>query len=858
MADSQAQERLRYWQALHQISREAHTAAGEEFLARLTCTLAEAIEADYVMVGQLVSHHAQPETELVRSLAVAERNGKQAHPTGNFTYAYAGTPCEQVIRKQLYVVGRGLPQIYPNDGMLRDQNIEAYAGIPLRCSRGSPQGLLMALFRRPLERADSDRVREALEVFGLHSATEVERLRNREQLQQSQYFAEVGFHNSPLAMLIIDRTGRVRRVNRTFREHFGLFEARIRNTDVQALFPQAEKEKVAQCLQHLLEQQATHLALETRLLDSDFASRDIMLDAYALNDLEGRVRNIVFQIEDIAEKKTSEREIRKLLRSIESSPVATVITDRDANIEYTNRRFTELTGFNQEEALGQKPNINSSGETPQETYEVMWKTLQNGEQWQGELLNQRKDGSLYWARTTIFPILDGNGNIENYVSLQEDFSEARSLSKRLQYEATHDQLTGLINRREFQRRLEDAIARANTDLSTHALCFLDLDQFKLLNDTAGHLAGDALLTRIGQTLLNKVRRNDTAARLGGDEFAVILTDCGIDKAREIAMSLRDAIASINFPWEDRVYTVGVSVGITRINGDITDPVELIKQVDAACYSSKESGRSSVTVYRPDDVNMRQRRAESSWVPQIRAALEQKRFRLYLQPITRLAQDSSTLPDYEVLVRLVDANGQIIAPGEFLPAAERYGLASAIDKAVFDDLYATLTQRPELRRSSGVFSVNLSGLSLTRVDLLEHIVHTIQNGDLDAGKFQFEVTETAAISNITDARRFMETLQDIGCRLVLDDFGRGLSSFAYLKNLPVNVLKIDGLFVREMLRNKDDHNMVRMINELAHSLQLETIAEYIESEEILKAVRELGIDYAQGYFIARPRDIDTIP
>lgn len=857
MAESTATERSHYWQALHEISRDMHTATGEEFLSRLTCTLAEILEADYVMVGQLISHHEEPETELVRSLAVAERHDKQARPTGNFTYAYEGTPCEQVIRKHLYVVDRDLPRIYPHDGVLRDHNIEAYAGIPLRCSRGFPQGLLMALFRRPLERADSDRIREALEVFGLHSATEVERLRTRQQLQQSQYYAEEGFHNSPLAMLIIDRTGRVRRVNRTFREHFGLFEAKIRDTDVQALFPQAEKEKVGQCLQHLLEQQATHLAIETRLLDSDFVSRHIMLDAYALNDPEGSVRNIVFQIEDIAEKKASERQIRKLLRSIESSPVATMITDRESNIEYTNRRYTELTGYNREEVLGQKPSINSSGETPHETYEVMWKTLQNGEQWQGELLNRRKDGSLYWARTTIFPILDSEGNIDNYVSLQEDFSEARSLSKRLQYEATHDQLTGLINRREFQRRLEDAIVRANTDLSTHALCFLDLDQFKLLNDTAGHLAGDALLTRIGQTLFNKVRRHDTAARIGGDEFAVILTDCDIDKAREISISLRDAIANINFPWEDRVYTVGVSVGITRIDGNIADPVELIKQVDAACYSSKESGRSSVTVYRPDDVTMRQRRTESSWVPQIRAALEQKRFRLYLQPITRLVHGSSDPSNYEVLIRLVDETGQIIAPGEFLPAAERYGLASAIDKAVFDELYTVLTRRPDLREASGVFSINLSGLSLTRVDLLDHIVHTIRNGDLDPGKLQFEVTETAAISNITDARRFMETLQGIGCRMVLDDFGRGLSSFAYLKNLPVNVLKIDGLFVREMLRNKDDHNMVRMINELAHSLQLETIAEYIENEETLEAVRELGIDYAQGYFIAHPRDIDTI-
>jgi len=857
MPQGQAQHRSDYWQALYALSRNTHIAKGETFLNRLTRSLGSALDADYVMVGQLVRSHDEAEGNFVRSLAVAERQGDQWLSADNFTYSLGGTPCDQVIRKALYVVERHLHQQYPDGGILRNKTTDAYAGITLRDSQGQPQGLLVALFQRTLLPEESNSVSEALTVFGLLSASEVEHQHDQEQLRRSRYYAEQGFQNSPLAMLVINRSARIHRANRRFREHFGLSEAAVRDRDVRKLFPGAEQGRIENCLDQLLAQQDTHLRMETRLLDNAFATRDIMLDAYSLIDGDGRVHNIVFQMEDIAERKASECEIRKLLRSVELSPVATVITDRDANIEYSNRRFTELTGYSHEEIMGQKTNINSSGKTSEKTYEVMWTTLQSGEQWQGDLLNRRKDGSLYWARTTIFPIFDNQGNISNYVSMQEDVSETRRLHKRLQYEASHDQLTGLISRREFDRRLEDAIIRANTDLCTHALCFLDLDQFKIINDTAGHIAGDALLTRIGQTLLNRVRSHDVAARLGGDEFALILNNCEIRKAQQIVETLGDVIANIRFSWEDRIYQVSVSAGITPIDGSILDPVELIKQVDAACYASKEAGRNTVTLYRQDDIGICQRRSEANWVPRIRAAMAEKRFRLYLQPIIPLDEARSGEVAYEVLIRLLDRAGQIIAPGEFLPAAERYGLVSSIDRAVFDELYATLLRRPELVKASSSFSVNLSGLSLAQADLLDHIVTTIETGEIDAAKFQFEVTETAAISNIMDARRFMETLQGIGCRLLLDDFGRGLSSFAYLKNLPVNVLKVDGLFVREMLRNRDDYNIVRMINQLAHSLELETIAEHIEDEETLLAVRELGIDHAQGYFIARPKDIDSI-
>ncbi len=556
-------------------------------------------------------------------------------------------------------------------------------------------------------------------------------------------------------------------------------------------------------------------------------------------------------------RKQAEQEISKLLQSIESSPIATVMTDPAGIIEYINPRFTELTGYSKAEAIGMGTNINSSGETPEEVYDVMWQSILSGQQWQGELLNRRKDGTNYWARTTIFPIRDQQNRITNFVSLQEDVSEARSMVQKMYHQATHDQLTGLINRREFQRRLTLAIDDAIRNDTCHSLCFLDMDQFKVVNDTGGHIAGDTLLNRIGRTLLSHIRANDTAARVGGDEFALILGKCPPEKAMDICESIRSAIASHHFIWEDKVYTVGISIGITAININTRDSIELMKQVDTACYASKDSGRNRISLYRADDSTVQRRRQETDWVPRITMALKERRFRLFIQPIIALDSAEDVRPHYEVLIRLQDQSGNLVQPADFMPAAERYGIAPLLDRTVFDASYTFLRENPDTLNRIASLSLNLSGASISHDGLLSHIIDVISTGPVQASRFQFEITETAAISNIIEARRFMQQLRAIGCRVLLDDFGRGLSSFAYLKNLPVDTLKIDGMFIREMLKNKADHAMVRMINELAHALDIQTVAEFIEEQATLDCVKALGIDYAQGFHIARPVDIASL-
>lgn len=819
--------------------------------------LAELLEADVVVVAERRGGH-EVSTDHLDLLTLTTRNDTALKQYDDRNHRLQGTLYEHILQH-----GRGTFDLNRSPP-LPDADLKGVR--PLVCGVGCPvitapdtdhsDALICVLFGRRLTERESQEVITLLDVLTGMIASEINRMHAERWLKRARHYAEEGMQHSPVAMLITNRSGRIRQSNHAFRDLSGYFARDIMNWDVQYFFPDPEQELIEQCLDQLLSRQATHLNIESRILDWKYQTIEIDLDCYSLLDDDGEVRNIVFQLEDITARKQADRQIDRLLKSIELSPVATVITDHNAIIEYVNPRFNELTGFSNSESIGQKTNINSSGKTPRATYEAMWARILEGREWQGELLNRRKDGSHYWARTIIFPIIDQQGRITNFVSLQEDISEARRLSLKLEYEATHDQLTGLINRREFQRRLEQAIDEARVDEVTHALCFLDLDRFKVINDTSGHMAGDMVLRRIGHVLQEHIRANDTVARVGGDEFALILRHCDIQKAAAICDQVRRTVAGLSFPWDDQVFSVGLSAGLAVIDGQLTDTVELFKQVDAACYGAKDAGKNRVIIYSPGNRRLQQYREQSQWVPRLEHALAQRRFVLFAQPIYPLQQETA-LPHYEVLLRLRGDDGTLILPGEFLPTAERFGLAPRVDRMVFDGLYRFLTENASVAARAGAFSINLSGASISEPGLLRHIISTISRGNLPPELLQFEITETAAVTNINQARHFMQQLRGIGSRVVLDDFGRGLSSFAYLKNLPVDMLKIDGLFVREILEDRTDHTMVRMINELAHSLGMETIAEFIETAPVMDSLRQLGVDYGQGYHMARPAAITEL-
>lgn len=466
-----------------------------------------------------------------------------------------------------------------------------------------------------------------------------------------------------------------------------------------------------------------------------------------------------------------------------------------------------------------------------------------------------ENGQVIWVRESA-RLVENENQQSSLLLVGEDITEARLLSEKVAYQASHDALTGLANRTQFDSYIKQAVALAYTDNSEHALCYLDLDQFKVVNDTCGHLAGDELLRQLGELLRKHTRRHDFVARLGGDEFGVLMNNCSLNEAFRACENIRDLIKDFRFAWEDRSFTIGVSIGISAINDSSGNAVNLLKEADAACYAAKDNGRNRVHVFRPDDEELAMRHGEMQWVEKIQQGLEQNRFCLYGQPIVAVANHEDAI-HFETLVRYQDEDGRIIPPGAFLPAAERYNLAPAIDRWVISHLFEWIATKSGFLDGLSLCSVNLSGLSMSDETMLAFITEQFTKWAIPAHKICFEVTETAAIANLSHATKFINQLKERGCLFSLDDFGSGLSSFAYLKNLPVDYLKIDGLFVKDILDDKVDLAMVKSINEVGHVMGKKTIAEFVENEQIFTLLHELGVDYAQGYGIGKPVPLDEL-
>ena len=372
----------------------------------------------------------------------------------------------------------------------------------------------------------------------------------------------------------------------------------------------------------------------------------------------------------------------------------------------------------------------------------------------------------------------------------------------------------------------------------------------MVNDTCGHAAGDELLRQLADIFRTRIRGADTLARLGGDEFAIILSECELGPAVNVAENIRAAVEDFRFGWQDQSFQVGVSIGLVLVDRNSPDLDEVFKAADSACYAAKDAGRNRVHIYSPDDVEITNRQGEAHWLVRIQNALDENRFELHYQPILPIADDSDPV-HYEILIRMQSEEGELIPPGAFISSAERYQLMSKIDLWVIERLFSWIEAHWD-HRAPAVFAINLSGQSLADESLLYRVKQLIDEHAIAAEHICFEITETAAISNLSQAQLFMDELRDLGCRFALDDFGSGLSSFAYLKSLRVDYLKIDGAFVKDMVEDDIDRAMVESIHNIGSVLKLRTIAEFVEDDAILQALRELGVDFAQGYGIARPR------
>ncbi|MGO9935107.1 MAG: EAL domain-containing protein [Steroidobacteraceae bacterium] len=612
-----------------------------------------------------------------------------------------------------------------------------------------------------------------------------------------------------------------------------------------------------------------HVAGKTAIFESLHRMRHatgewrwVISRAKAKVDDMGRLLRLVGVELDITERKLYEealfREKESAQITLQSIGDGVITSDAKGVIDYVNPVAEALTGWRLEDSQGR-----AIEEIFRAFHEETCEPLENplavairrtrSIKSVRPMLLIRRDGNEIYVESTASPIRDGSGAVSGGVLVFHDVSEARELNRRLSYHASHDVLTGLVNRREFENRMERALKSAKAHETSYALCVLDLDQFKIVNDTCGHSAGDALLGQVGALLKSKVRWRDTLARLGGDEFGILLESCSLDEAMRTAEALREAVRNFKFTWEERTFRLGASIGVVPISADNADVASVLSAADSACQAAKEAGRNRVHSFEENDIDLMRRRREMQWAARINNALEEGRFELFRQTILPL-QKSEAGAHYELLLRMRDEAGKIVGPDNFMTAAERYGITPSIDRWVIENAFRWLVSEADEREKLTMCSINLSGQSLGDDKFLPYVIDQFHRSGLDATKICFEITETAAIASFSQANRFIQALKELGCKFALDDFGTGLSSFGYLKHFPVDYLKIDGSFVKEILHDPIDREMVRSINEIGHLTGKQTIAEFAENQEIINMLQGLGVDYAQGYGVSQPQRV----
>ncbi|MBM4055323.1 MAG: EAL domain-containing protein [Planctomycetes bacterium] len=567
------------------------------------------------------------------------------------------------------------------------------------------------------------------------------------------------------------------------------------------------------------------------------------------DDLLNMMDAIGKQIGQFMMRKNAEEQYSKLSQAINQSPSSIVITDNNGDIEYVNPSFTKNTGYSLEEVIRKNPRILKSGEVPSESYKELWETINSGKEWRGDFHNKRKDGTFFWEHVSISPIKNNKGTITHFVAIKEDITERKNFESRLLYLANNDPLTNLFNRRRFREELNTMLAQSLRYGIKGALLFLDLDNFKYVNDTLGHQKGDELLKKFAVLLRQRMRETDILARFGGDEFAILLPHTNAEKAMEIARHIIELVRE-KMLMDDETHPVGISIGIVLFPEHGTDADKLLVSADLAMYMAKEDGKNCARIFTPEHKIKVETRL--TWERRIRDAIKTNQFVLHLQPIMSIKNNN--IGSYEALLRMQNEDGELVLPDNFIHVAERFGLISDIDKWVICKAIQLIAEY-EFDKKGLFLEVNISGKALSNLELLNIIKNEITKLSIDPGCLVLEITETAAVESIVDAQNFIKMLKGIGCRFAIDDFGSGFSSLSNLKHLEVDYMKIDGSFIRDLPNNPVDQHLVKAMVEIARWLGKKTIAEYVGCNDTIQLLKKIGVDFAQGYHIGKPMEID---
>ncbi len=593
---------------------------------------------------------------------------------------------------------------------------------------------------------------------------------------------------------------------------------------------------VGELVSHVHRAFHSHYVEYSEALEATVEQRDV--------DLRDANRNLRKELKDRRKKEQAIKEMHLALTNV--MPGMSEL-DKNGKFITANKYCTDMLFFREQDLIG------VNWETlihPDDRIKAMtaYQKMKMEGKAEFEARALRKDGGDCFKQALLIKITNSEGEFSGHHCFMKDITERKQTEDKLNFQASHDMLTGLMNRRAFEHHAEVLLSGDNE--TCHALCYMDLDQFKVINDTCGHTAGDRMLQQISTIMRKVVRKQDVLARLGGDEFGIIMTHCPLINAQRVAQNILEAVADYHFEWEGCLFRVGVSIGLVAITDPTTSLSELLKQADFACYMAKDLGRHRIHVYRNEDVELTKHRGQMNSVGQIYQSLKENRFQLFAQTVQSLGNTSGK--HYEILIRMEYEKGKLMQPIEFLPAAERYNIISSLDRWVVDNSCQLLEEHPDFVAQINFIAINISGQSFADESFLDFVSKRIQDSDINGNKFCFEITETAAISNLGKAQEFIATLRQYGCRFSLDDFGSGLSSYGYLKDLPADFLKIDGIFVKGIVEDPIDRAIVRSINEIGHELGMQTIAEFVEDLEIKDMLEEMGIDYIQGYAIDKPQ------